>query len=120
MSRIWVTRVHGSAKVVVRIGLVQQRTMLTDPSYFFCVWFLVPLPLFLFFRDPFGTGKFGLQDENDYDDSNVLLRVLTSHTPSDAERSAAWRLFASERHGHGHGRRDMIYSNVMGWYMNST
>lgn len=49
MSRIWVTRVHGSAKVVVRIGLVQQRTMLTDPSYFFCVWFLVPLPLSSFF-----------------------------------------------------------------------
>lgn len=83
MSKIWVTMLDGSTKEIVRIGLAQQRFMPTDPSVFLRLVssFCSPFCLFPFFAcDRVGTSKFGLQDENDYDDSNALEVSSTRYT----------------------------------------
>lgn len=83
MSKIWVTMLDGSTKGIVRTGLAQQRIMLTGPSFFFCNLFLVSrffFPFFVYFfgHDQVGASKFGIQHENDCDDSTTLEGSNTS------------------------------------------
>lgn len=80
MNKIWVTMLDGSTKEIVRNGLAQQTIMVTGPSslFCFCFQFLFPFFDFSFSRDWVGASKFGIQHENDCDDSTTLEGSNTS------------------------------------------